>query len=168
MESNIHVVSVLIMFACGRGSVCALYYTVLYVLWKTSMLPKLTLLYHHMINLLSSYDKPHHHMMNIIYLVTQWDFCFLFMPTWRMIGQKNFHIVCAPGTHSILKQNQNIISFNPWINQILLYVVDSTNQQWNLSLWYLWSCFRCAALILKDLQFSCNVPALRNMASTCV
>ena len=67
-----------------------------------------------------------------IYLVKEWDFSFPFMPTWRMISQKNFHIACASGTHSILKQNfsnQNIISFNPWINHILLYVVDSTNRQ---------------------------------------
>ena len=85
-----------------------------------------------MINLLSSHDKPHHHMMNIICSVIEWDFRFPFMPTSHMISQKNFHIVCAPGTHSILKQNfsnQNIISLNPWINHILLYVVDLTNRQ---------------------------------------
>ena len=45
-----------------------------------------------------------------------------------MISQKNFHIVCAPGIHSISKQNfsnQNITSFNPRNNHILLYIVDS-------------------------------------------
>ena len=31
------------------------------------MSPNLTLLYHHMINLISSHDKPHHHMMNNIF-----------------------------------------------------------------------------------------------------
>ena len=81
-----------------------------------------------------------------------------FMPTWRMISQKDFHIACASGTHSILKQpfsNQNIISyFNPWINHILLYVVDSTNRQCTIALRYFRSCFRCAALTLKDLQSS--------------
>ena len=141
------------MFACGRGSVHVLYYTVLYVLCKTSMSPKLTLLYHHMINLLLSHDKPHHHMMNIIYLVTEWDFCFPFMPTWRMISQKNFHIVCAPRTHSVLKQNfsnQNIISFNPWINHILLYVVDSQIDRAIHVLRYFRSCFRCASAIMRS------------------
>ena len=43
---------VLIMFARGRGSVRALYYTVLYVLCKTLTSPNLTLLYHHMIILI--------------------------------------------------------------------------------------------------------------------
>ena len=64
-----HEVSVPIMFACGRGSVRALYYTVLYVIYKTLTSPNFTLLYHLMINLLSSHDNSHHHMMNIIYLV---------------------------------------------------------------------------------------------------
>ena len=90
---------------CSWKRFCpCLYYTTFYVLCKTSRSPNLTLLYHHMINLISSHDKPHHHMTNIIYLVTKWDFRFPFMPTWHMISQKNFHIACAPGTHSILKQ----------------------------------------------------------------
>ena len=115
---------------------------------KTLMSPTLTLLYHHMINL-------YHHMMNIIYLVTEWEFHFPFMPTWRMISQKKFHIACARGSHSILKQNfsnQNIISFNPWINQILLYVVDSTNLQCtHMSLRYFRSCFCCASAFMRSL-----------------
>ena len=38
-RSNTHVVSVLIMFACGRGYVHALYYTVLYVLFSQRISP---------------------------------------------------------------------------------------------------------------------------------
>ena len=50
MVSNTHGVSVLIMFAHGRGFVRVLYYAVLYVLCKTLMSPTLTLLHHHMID----------------------------------------------------------------------------------------------------------------------
>ena len=145
------------MFARGRGSVRALYYTVLYVLCKTSMSPNLTLLYHHMINLISAHDKPHHHMTDIIYLVTEWDFRFPFMSTWRMISQKNFHIACAPRTHSILNKNfsnQNIISFIPWISHILLYVVDSTNRQCNTYHFGIFNHAFAALLPLWDFQSS--------------
>ena len=117
--------------ACSWKRFCpCLYYTTLYVLCKTLTSPNLTLRYHLMINLLSSHDNSHHHMMNIIYLVKEWDFLPLCLhDVWSV--KMNFNIACAPGTHSVLKQNfsnHNIISFNPWINHRLLYVVDSTNR----------------------------------------
>ena len=63
-RSNTHGVSVLIMFARGRGFVRVLYYTVVYVLCKNFNVTYFDIT-------LSSHDKPHHHMMNIIYLVTE-------------------------------------------------------------------------------------------------
>ena len=45
---------------------------------KTLTSPNLTLLYHLMINLLSSHDNSHHHMMNIIYLVKSETFVSLY------------------------------------------------------------------------------------------
>ena len=104
-RSTTHGVSVLIMFARGRGSVCVLYYTVLYVLCKNINVTYFDIT-------LSSHDKPHHHMMNNMFGYSV-RYLFPFVPTWRMISQKNFHIACASGTHSILKHhfsNQNIIS----------------------------------------------------------
>ena len=65
------------MFARGRGSVRALYYTVLYILCKMLTSSNLTLLYHLMINL-SSHDNSNHHMMNIIYLVKSETFVSLY------------------------------------------------------------------------------------------
>ena len=117
----------------------------------------MTLLYHHMINVLSSHDKTHYHVMYIICLVIEWD---IRIPLCYMTyDQSNglSHSICIRNSLDLETtfSNQNIISyFNPWINHILLYVVDLTNQQWNLSLWYLRSWFRCATLILRDLQFS--------------
>ena len=70
---------------------------------------------------LSSHDKPHHHMMNIIYLVIEWDFRFPFMPTWRMISQKNFHIVCASGTHSVLKRISQTKILYLFILELIIY-----------------------------------------------
>ena len=101
---------------CSWKRFCpCLYYTALYVLCKTLTSPNLILLYHLMIKLLSSHDNSHHHMMNIIYLVIEWDFCFplCLHDVWSV--KRNFHIVCASGTHSILKQN--------FSNQILYLLI---------------------------------------------
>ena len=86
------------------------------VLCKTSMSSNLTLLYHHMINL-TSHGNSHHHMMNIIQFGYRVRFSIPFMPTQRMVSQKDLHIVCASGTHSILKtpflKPNYYIYFNP-------------------------------------------------------
>ena len=72
-----------------------------------------------------------------------------------MISQKDLHIVCASGTHSILKtlflKPNYYIYFNPWFNHILLYVVDLTNRQCTLALRYFRSCFRCVSDIQSSL-----------------
>ena len=56
--------------------------------------------------------------------------------------------------------NQNIISFNPWINHILLYVVDSTNRQCNPSHFDIFDHAFAALLSLWDFN-SCLVSWLQ-------
>ena len=53
---------------CSWQRFLSVYFTIQFFVFFTKLLlsPKLTSLYHRMINLLSSHDKPHHHMMNII------------------------------------------------------------------------------------------------------
>ena len=122
----------LIMFARGRGYVRALYYTVLYVLCKTLTSPNLTLLYHLMINLLSSHDNSHHHMMNIIYLVKSEAFFSLYAYMTYDQSKELSHSMCiwiSLNLETTFLKPKYYIYLILEFNHILLYVVDSTNRQ---------------------------------------